>query len=122
MLAERRAAEPVLPLKLLRNQVFVTTGIVAVLLGFAMFGTITFLPLYFQVVKGASPTGSGLDLLPLMAGLLHHVHRRRSDRVAHRQVPGVPDRRHGHHDRRALLALAAVTRDVDVGRPRSSCS
>ena len=70
VLAERRAAEPVLPLKLLRNQVFVTTGIVAVLLGFAMFGTITFLPLYFQVVKGASPTGSGLDLLPLMAGLL----------------------------------------------------
>jgi EmrB/QacA subfamily drug resistance transporter len=69
-LAERRAAEPVLPLTLLRNQVFVTTGIVAVLLGFAMFGTITFLPLYFQVVKGASPTGSGLDLLPLMAGLL----------------------------------------------------
>ena len=35
-----------------------------------MFGTITFLPLYFQVVRGASPTGSGLDLLPLMAGLL----------------------------------------------------
>ena len=70
VLAERRAAEPVLPLKLLRNQVFVTTGIVAVLLGFAMFGTITFLPLYFQVVKGSSPTESGLDLLPLMAGLL----------------------------------------------------
>jgi EmrB/QacA subfamily drug resistance transporter len=70
VVAERRAAEPVLPLKLLRNQVFVTAGIVAVLLGFAMFGTITFLPLYFQVVKGASPTGSGLDLLPLMAGLL----------------------------------------------------
>ena len=70
MVAERRAAEPVLPLSLLKNQVFVTAGIVALFLGFAMFGTITFLPLYFQVVKGASPTGSGLDLLPLMAGLL----------------------------------------------------
>jgi EmrB/QacA subfamily drug resistance transporter len=70
VLAERRASEPVLPLRLFRNQVFVTAGIVALLLGFAMFGTITFLPLYFQVVKGASPTGSGLDLLPLMAGLL----------------------------------------------------
>jgi EmrB/QacA subfamily drug resistance transporter len=68
--AERGAAEPVLPLHLLRNQVFITAGIVAALLGFAMFGTITFLPLYFQVVKGASPTGSGLDLLPLMGGLL----------------------------------------------------
>jgi EmrB/QacA subfamily drug resistance transporter len=70
VVAERRAAEPVLPLHLLSNQVFVTAGIVAALLGFAMFGTITFLPLYFQVVKGASPTGSGLELLPLMAGLL----------------------------------------------------
>jgi EmrB/QacA subfamily drug resistance transporter len=70
LIAERQAAEPVLPLKLLQNQVFVTAGIVALLLGFAMFGTITFLPLYFQEVKGASPTGSGLDLLPLMAGLL----------------------------------------------------
>jgi EmrB/QacA subfamily drug resistance transporter len=70
VVAERRATEPVLPLKLLKNQVFVTAGIVALLIGFAMFGAITFLPLYFQVVKGASPTGSGLDLLPLMAGLL----------------------------------------------------
>ena len=57
-------------LGLFKNQVFVSAGIVALFLGFAMFGTITFLPLYFQVVRGASPTGSGLDLLPLMAGLL----------------------------------------------------
>ena len=70
VLAEHRAAEPVLPLDLFKNQVFVSAGIVALFLGFAMFGTITFLPLYFQVVRGASPTGSGLDLLPLMAGLL----------------------------------------------------
>ena len=70
VLVERRAAEPVLPLGLFKNQVFVSAGIVALFLGFAMFGTITFLPLYFQVVRGASPTGSGLDLLPLMAGLL----------------------------------------------------
>jgi EmrB/QacA subfamily drug resistance transporter len=70
VLAERQAAEPVLPLGLFKNQVFVSAGVVALFLGFAMFGTITFLPLYFQVVRGASPTGSGLDLLPLMAGLL----------------------------------------------------
>ncbi len=70
VLAEHRAAEPVLPLGLFKNQVFVSAGIVALFLGFAMFGTITFLPLYFQVVRGASPTGSGLDLLPLMAGML----------------------------------------------------
>ena len=70
VLAERKAVEPVLPLELFKNQVFVSAGVVALFLGFAMFGTITFLPLYFQVVRGASPTGSGLDLLPLMAGLL----------------------------------------------------
>jgi EmrB/QacA subfamily drug resistance transporter len=70
VLVERRAAEPIIPLRLFRNEVFVSTGIVALLVGFAMFGAITFLPLYFQVVKGASPTASGLDLLPLMAGLL----------------------------------------------------
>jgi EmrB/QacA subfamily drug resistance transporter len=70
VLAEHGAAEPVLPLGLFKNQVFVSAGIVALFLGFAMFGTITFLPLYFQVVRGASPTESGLDLLPLMAGLL----------------------------------------------------
>jgi EmrB/QacA subfamily drug resistance transporter len=70
LLAERRATEPVLPPKLLTNDIFAATGIVALLLGFAMFGAITFLPLYFQVVKGASPTLSGLEILPLMAGLL----------------------------------------------------
>ena len=59
-----------LPLSFFKNQVFVHRGIVALLIGFAMFGTITFLPLYFQAVKGASPVGSGLQLLPLMAGLL----------------------------------------------------
>ena len=67
---ERRAEEPVLPPRLLTNEVFVSAGIVALLVGLAMFGAIAFLPLYFQVVKDESPTISGLQLLPLMAGLL----------------------------------------------------
>jgi EmrB/QacA subfamily drug resistance transporter len=70
MAVERRAAEPVLPPRLFSNSVFTSAGIVALLVGFAMFGAITFLPLFFQVVRGASPTASGLDILPLMAGLL----------------------------------------------------
>jgi EmrB/QacA subfamily drug resistance transporter len=70
LLVERRAPEPVLPPRLLRNDVFVSAGIVALLVGLAMFGAIAFLPLYFQVVKDESPTVSGLQLLPLMAGLL----------------------------------------------------
>jgi EmrB/QacA subfamily drug resistance transporter len=67
---ERRAAEPVLPPRLLRNRVFVVTGAVGFVVGFALFGAVTYLPLFLQVVKGASPTGSGLQLLPLMGGLL----------------------------------------------------
>jgi EmrB/QacA subfamily drug resistance transporter len=68
--AERRAAEPVLPMRLFRNRVFVFTSGVGLIIGFALFGSITYLPLFLQVVNGASPTGSGLQLLPLMGGLL----------------------------------------------------
>jgi predicted MFS family arabinose efflux permease len=70
VLVERRAAEPVLPLHLFANRVFTTSSILCFVVGFAMFGAITYLPQYMQIVRGASPTGSGLDLLPLMAGLL----------------------------------------------------
>jgi EmrB/QacA subfamily drug resistance transporter len=69
-LVERRAPEPVLPLHLFRIRTFWVASTVGFILGFAMFGAITFLPLWFQVVKGADPTNSGLRLLPLMAGLL----------------------------------------------------
>jgi EmrB/QacA subfamily drug resistance transporter len=67
---ERRAAEPVLPLHLFRRRTFSVTSIVGFIVGFAMFGAITYLPAFFQVVKGISPTISGVYLLPLMAGLL----------------------------------------------------
>jgi DNA-binding MarR family transcriptional regulator len=70
VLAERRAAEPVLPLRLFRNGVFVTTCAIGLVVGFALFGSVTYLPLFLQIVNGASPTGSGLQLLPLMGGLL----------------------------------------------------
>jgi EmrB/QacA subfamily drug resistance transporter len=68
--AERRAVEAVLPLRLLANSVFSVTSAVGFVVGFALFGAVTYLPLFLQVVKGASPTGSGLQLLPLMGGLL----------------------------------------------------
>jgi EmrB/QacA subfamily drug resistance transporter len=67
---ERRAPEPVLPLHLFRSRTFSVTSIVGFIVGFAMFGAITYLPAFFQVVKGISPTISGVYLLPLMAGLL----------------------------------------------------
>ena len=67
---ESRAAEPVLPLHLFRNRIFSAASAVGFVVGFAMFGAIAYLPQYMQIVKGVSPTISGLRLLPLMAGLL----------------------------------------------------
>ena len=70
VLAERRAAEPILPLHLFATRVFSVTSVVGFIVGFAMFGSITYLPAFFQVVRGISPTISGVYLLPTMAGLL----------------------------------------------------
>ncbi|MGA2210816.1 MAG: MDR family MFS transporter [Acidimicrobiales bacterium] len=69
-LVERRATEPVLPLHLFSNRTFSVANIVGFIVGFAMFGAITYLPAFFQIVRGQSPTISGLQLLPLMAGML----------------------------------------------------
>src|SRR6516162_1319414 len=70
VLVERRAAEPILPLHLFRLRTFWVTSVVGFIVGFAMFGAITYLPAFFQVVRGISPTLSGVYLLPLMLGLL----------------------------------------------------
>ncbi len=70
ILVERRAAEPVLPLRLFQNRTFTIAGATGLIVGFALFGSSVFLPLFFQTVNGASPTGSGLRTLPLIAGLL----------------------------------------------------
>src|SRR5919112_1861764 len=67
---ERRAREPVLPPSLFGNRVFAVTSAVGLVVGFALFGALTFLPLFQQVVRGDSPTESGLQLLPVMGGLL----------------------------------------------------
>jgi hypothetical protein len=60
----------VLPLHLFKLRTFSVTSLVGFIVGFAMFGAITYLPAFFQVVRGISPTISGVYLLPLMAGLL----------------------------------------------------
>jgi len=67
---EQFASEPVLPPELFRNQVFRITCAIGFVVGFALFGALTYLPLFQQVVRGLSPTDSGLQLVPLMAGLL----------------------------------------------------
>ncbi len=69
-LIERKAAEPVLPLRLFRQQTFVITSAVGLIVGFALFGSVTYFPLYLQVVKGVSPTSSGIQMVPMMGGML----------------------------------------------------
>ncbi|WP_375260798.1 hypothetical protein [Palleronia sp.] len=70
VLVERRAAEPILPLALFRNPTFLVVSAVGFMVGMAMFGTITFMPLFLQVVKDVNPTASGLFLQPMMGVLL----------------------------------------------------
>ena len=67
---ERRAAEPVLPLRLFEEPVFAVASSVSFIVGAALVVTITFMPMFLQVVSGASATDSGLLLVPLMVGLL----------------------------------------------------
>jgi EmrB/QacA subfamily drug resistance transporter len=67
---EARAAEPILPLDLFRNRTFVVTSAIGFIVGLALFGSVTYLPLYLQIVKGHSPTESGLLMTPMMVGVL----------------------------------------------------
>ncbi len=67
---ERAAREPVLPPRLFLERSFAVTSIVGLIVGFAMFGSITYFPVFLQVVKGVSPTASGMQMLPMMGGLL----------------------------------------------------
>ncbi|MFB9237062.1 MDR family MFS transporter [Plantactinospora siamensis] len=67
---ERRASEPILPLGLFRRPTFALANAAGFVLGLVMFGSIIFIPLYLQIVKGASPTRSGLLMLPMMAGII----------------------------------------------------
>jgi predicted MFS family arabinose efflux permease len=66
---EHYALEPIMPLGLFRKKVFSVANAAGFIVGVAMFGAIIYLPVYLQVVRGVSPTTSGLMLLPIMAGL-----------------------------------------------------
>ncbi len=69
LVREHYASEPIVPLRLFRKRVFSVANAAGFIVGVAMFGAIIYLPVYLQVVRGVSPTTSGLMLLPIMAGL-----------------------------------------------------
>ncbi len=66
---ERSAAEPIKPLELFRQRTFLLSSLIGFIVGVSMFGSVTFLPLYLQVVKGSAPTEAGMQMLPTMGGL-----------------------------------------------------
>ena len=67
---ETRAAEPILPLGLFRLNTFTVTCAVGFASGAGLLGAVTFLPMFLQIAQGASPTASGIRMIPMMAGIL----------------------------------------------------
>jgi EmrB/QacA subfamily drug resistance transporter len=95
---ERRAPEPLLPLRLFGGSTFRVATSASFVVGVAMFGAISFLPLFLQVVSGASATNSGLLLLPLMGGVLA-ASIGSGRRISY----------HGHYKRYPVLGMALAT-------------
>jgi EmrB/QacA subfamily drug resistance transporter len=69
MYIENKVADPLLPLSLFKNRAFVIATAIGFIVGLALFGSITLLPLYLQIVKGLDPTSAGLHLTPMMLGV-----------------------------------------------------
>jgi EmrB/QacA subfamily drug resistance transporter len=70
LVAERFAAEPLIPLRLFKDPVFTVTGLVGLVVGAALFGAASYLPTFLQMVEGASATESGLLMLPMTGGIV----------------------------------------------------
>ena len=113
---ERRTPEPILPLRLFRNRIATVSYAASFIVGCAMFGAIVFIPLYLQVVNGASPTESGLQMVPLMLGV-----------IASSVVTGRLISRHGRYRIYPIFGTATMTfgiwllshLDVNTSRPVS---
>jgi EmrB/QacA subfamily drug resistance transporter len=70
LLAESRAAEPILPLRLFRSSIFNIAGLIGLVVGVALFGAVSYIGFFLQTVDGVSATVSGLLMLPFVGGLL----------------------------------------------------
>jgi EmrB/QacA subfamily drug resistance transporter len=69
VVAERRAAEPILPPRLFRDRTFVCSALGSSLVGVTLYGAMIFMPQYLQIARGMSPTMSGLMTVPMVLGL-----------------------------------------------------
>ena len=69
IMVERRAADPVIPLSLFRNRIFVNATAIGFVLGLGMFAALAFVPTFLQMSSGTSAAESGLLMLPMMVGV-----------------------------------------------------
>ena len=97
---ERRAPEPILPLRLFRDPVFTVASATLFLAGCAFFAVIVFTPMFLQLATGATPTESGLLLLPLLLSATATTALAGRVISPHRPLQGVPGRRPGADDGR----------------------
>ena len=70
IIAEARAKDPIIPLSLFRNPIFVNATAIGLTLGLGMFAAIGFVPTFLQMSSGTSAAASGLLMLPMMVGLI----------------------------------------------------
>ncbi|MGP4000288.1 MFS transporter [Streptomyces sp. 8N706] len=70
VVVENFAPEPIIPMRLFRDPVFTVTGLIGAVIGVALFGTVSYLPTFLQMVDGVSATESGLLMLPMMGGIV----------------------------------------------------
>ena len=121
VMIERRSSEPILAPRLFANRVFSSASAIGFVVGFAMFGALTFLPLYFQDVRGATPTDSGPATAPDDGRTTHRLDRHRSTRLEGLALPSVPDPRHRGHDHRPGTVRHHRCRHLRTHPCASSC-
>ena len=102
VLAERRAREPVIPLSLFATSVFRSASAIGFVVGFAMFGALTFLPLFFQDVRGDQSHRVGRPPLPVDGRAAGRLHRFGTGGQQVGPVQDLPDPRDGPDDHRPL--------------------
>ena len=89
---ETQVPDPLLPLSLFRKRAFVIATSVGFVVGMALFGSITLMPVYLQVVKGLDPTSAGLHMTPMMLGVFVSSVDERANHQPHRPIQDVPGR------------------------------
>lgn len=103
IIIEKIAKEPILPLELFKNRIFVVSMIIIFLTGVGMFGSILYIPLFAQLVLGTSATNSGTILTPMMLGMV-------GSSIATGQIVS----RTGHYKWLAVFGLALMTMGMFV--------